>query len=177
MQLRFTTLSFNTTAANLKNFSSPANSIFLFYWSHFQICHDIIFHKYFTLPLFLFPWNVCIMISKKQRWFKMASSQKFTMMFTCIKGHKAKNWQFSWFVLKFFFLRQYYFTWNGQEVAPGLKKLTSGRTQRKTLYVEPNSRTIVALSFYWATQNQHTVLAMLSAHAVTQALWMMVCAP
>lgn len=33
----------------------------------------------------------------------MASSQKFTMMFTCIKGHKAKNWQFSWFVLKFFF--------------------------------------------------------------------------
>ena len=176
MQLRFTTLSFNTTAAKLKNFSSPANSIFLFYWNHFQICHDIIFHKYFTLPLFLFPWNVCIMISKKQRWFKMASSQKFTMMFTCIKGHKAKNWQFLWFVLKLFFKTVLFpVKWPGSRARP--KKLTSGRTQRKTLYVEPNSRTIVALSLYWATQNQHTVLAMLSAHAVTQALWMMVCAP
>lgn len=51
---------------------------------------------------------------------KRAQSQELTILMICIEV---------------FFLRQYYFTWNGQEVAPGLKNLqVVGRNGRHFMW-------------------------------------------
>lgn len=51
---------------------------------------------------------------------KRAQSQELTVLMICIEV---------------FFLRQYYFTWNGQEVAPGLKNLqVVGRNGRHFMW-------------------------------------------
>lgn len=64
---------------------------------------------------------------------KRAQSQELTILMICIE-------------VFFFKTVLFHVKWPGSRARP--KKLTSGWTQRKTLYVEPNSRTIVALSLY-----------------------------
>ena len=64
---------------------------------------------------------------------KRAQSQELTILMICIE-------------VFFFKIVLFPVKWPGSRARP--KKLTSGRTQRKTLYVDPNSRTIVALSLY-----------------------------